>query len=653
MLEYIRNHPKVVQTVLIIFILPPFLLGGIEGLSSMNSSGDDVASVNDKNISKQEWDNSLRDQMEGIRRMSGGRIDPKMFETAEFKQRSLDDLVEKYVLDAEFTKRSMVVPDEVIKATIRSTPNFLDASGKFSNDVYTSLLANNGLTPNSYFERVRQDMKLQQMRNPVAASAFLPRSVAARLSEINEQEREVQELLFKASDFTDKVKITDEMVKEYYAKNGKKFELPEQVKIDYVVLNAAAVEAQLTIKDEDAKAFYEKNIARFGEEETRRASHILVKVEKNAKPADKAAAKAKAEKLLAQVRANQADFAKVAKENSDDPGSGSQGGDLGFFEPSAMVKPFADATFKLQKDQISDLVESDFGYHIILLTEIKPKKVKSFEEAKADVMAEVRREQTAKKLSELSEVFANAVDEQPENLKAVADHPKLKLKLQSAADLTRNSNPSLGPDVLYNDPKFLSAVFASQEILKGKRNTDVIDMGPNGMIAAHVTLYTPAKVRPLDEVQPAIRALLTQIESVKLAKKEGEAKLAGLKAKDDTTGFGEMKVVVRSKPPAMSAAAVQEVMKADASKLPAFAGVEVPGQGYALYRIGKVSQPAAVDTARRAAEQEQITNMLAQHDMFSAMELLKQKNKVKIKKPVTSSASASADASASAKADAK
>lgn len=649
MLEYIRNNPRVVQAMLILFILPPFLLGGAsEGLRLFHSSDSDVASVDEKPVTKQEWDATMRDQIENYRRMAGARFDPKMFESPEIKSRMLDELVEKHVIDAEFKRRVLVVTDETVANAIRAIPEVAGADGKFDNAIYTAKLAQIGLTPKQHFERVRQGMMVQQVRGPIAGSAFVPRSVAERLSSINDQEREVQEILFKASDYSSKVKITEEMIKDYYAKNGKKFELPETVNIDYVVLNNAAVEAQVTITDEAAKAFYEKNLERFTEKETRRASHILVKFNRDAKPEEKAKAKAKAEKLLAQVRANKADFAKLAKENSDDPGSGSLGGDLGFFEPSGMVKPFADASFKLEKDQISDLVETEFGYHIILLTDIKPKKVKSFEEAKAEVVADVRREQVNKKFGEVAELFSNTVDEQPDGLKVVADNPKLKLKVETATDLTSKSNPGLAPDLPTNNQKLLTALFANQEILKGKRNTDVIDLGQNTLVAAHVTKHNPAKVRPLEEVKPAIEAFLMQIEVQKMAKKDGEAKLTALKAKDDVAGFGEVKVMSRVKPASVSPVAMTEIMKADTSKLPAFAGVEIPGQGYAIYRISKVSQPATLDTARRASELDQFNNIVAQNDMYAAMELMKKNNKVKINKVAANIGTASASASSAA-----
>lgn len=647
MLEYIRSHPRVVQALLILFVLPPFLLGGIEGLRWAGGAGNDVAKVNDQGISQQEWENAQREQMENFRQRMGARFDPKMFESAEVKQRMLDGLVEERVLQTEAKRRLLAVSDESLQEAITSIPGLQGEDGKFSKDLYVSRLAQIGMTPQIHQARMREDMIRNQLNGALQGSAIVPRSVASRLSDINDQEREVQEVLFKSADFAAKVSLTEQMIKDYYNKNAKLFETPESVKIEYVILNNEAVAAQLVIKDEDAKAFYDKNSERFKEKEQRKASHILVKTSKDMPAADKAKAKEKAEKLLAQVKANPADFAKLAKENSDDPGSGSQGGDLGFFEAGNMVKSFDSAVFGMKKGDISNLVESEFGYHIIQLVDVKPEKVKAFDEVKNDVMADMRRDQLSKKFSEMAEIFTNTVDEQSD-LKPVAEHAKLKLKIETANDVSRTAASGAGPESPLNNPKFLKALFASQDALKGKRNTDVVDLGQNTLIAAHIKEHRPAKVRPLEEVMVSIRAALTQSESMNLAKKEGAAKLKALQAKDDVAGFSEVKTISRSKQPTVHPAAVSEIMRADTSKLPAYVGVELPGQGYAVYRVGKVSLPANLDQARRKTEAEQITNMVAQQDALSAMEWMKLQNKVKILKPQTATPSASASASASA-----
>jgi peptidyl-prolyl cis-trans isomerase D len=487
------------------------------------------------------------------------------------------------------------------------------------------------MTPTMYEARLRQDMAMQQLNGAIQTTAFTPKTVATRLSDINDQERDVQELLFKTADYAAQVKVTDAMLQDYYTKNAKEFEIPEQIKADYVLLDGAAIAAQISVSDADIKSYYDQNLSRYTTAEQRRASHILISVKKDAPAAEQAAAKAKAESLLAEVRKTPADFAKVAKANSQDTASAEMGGDLGYFGSGMMVKPFEDAASKLKQGEISDLVQSDFGYHIIELTGIKAAQVKPLDEVKADIAAEIKKQLAARKFTEMAETFSNTVYEQADSLKAVAD--KLHLQIQSAANLSRQPNPAAAPTVPYNNQKFLTALY-SDESLKNKHNTEAVEIAPNTFIAGHVVEYKPVTKRSFEEVQSIIRDKVTRTEEAALAKKAGEEKLAALKAQDNASGFGTAQTVSRAKSQGVNPLAFEAVMKANVNKLPAYVGVVLPQQGYALYRIAKVNQPAAQDPARRVAEQEQITGVLAQQEMLAYVDVLKQKAKVKILKPL-------------------
>ncbi len=629
MFEFIRNHQRLMQLLLMLIILPSFVLFGLESYTRLRDSDSVVAKVAGQSITQQEWDAAQREQIENLRQKFGAQFDPKMFDTPEAKQNILDNLIAQRVLAATAAQENLSVSDQALQQTILGIPGLKTPEGKFDNERYVSLLSAQGMTPAMYESRLRHDLALQQVSAAIQSTAFAPKAVASRLSDLNDQEREVQELSFKAADFISQVKVTDEMLKTYYNQNGRQFEIPEQAKAEYVVLNMDALISQITVNDGDIKSFYDQNLKRYTVEEQRRASHILVAAKKDASAADKAAAKAKAEKLLAQVRKNPADFAKLAKENSEDPGSAARGGDLDFFGKGMMVKPFEEAAYQLKQNEISDLVQSDFGYHIIQVTGIKPSAVKTLDEVKGEITAEIKKQQAAKKFAELAETFTNTVYEQADSLKPVAE--KLKLKIETAANLTRQPNPSVAPTAPFNNPKFLKALF-SDDAIKNKRNTEAVEVGPNTLIAAHVVEYKPASKRPFEEVQAEVKENVTQAEAKKLAKKAGEAKLAALKAKDDTAGFGEIKTVSRAKQ-GVDRTALTAIMKADASKLPAYVGVELPGQGYNVYRLSKVAQPATLDTARRQAEQQQVTNTMAQQEMAAYIDLLKQKTKVQILKP--------------------
>jgi peptidyl-prolyl cis-trans isomerase D len=637
MFEFIRTHRRLLQIVLLLFIFPSFVFFGLEGYTRLREGDNAVAKVAGQSITQQEFDRAQREQIERFRQMFGAQFDPKMLDTPEAKQNTLDSLITRHVMAAEAARNQLSVSDQTLQQTILAIPGLTGADGKFDVERYKSLLAAQGMTPAMYEAQLRQDLTLQQVNAAVQSTAFAPKTVANRLSDLNDQERDVQEMLFKTSDYASQVKITDEMLKAFYEKNGSQFEIPEQIKAEYVVLNSDAVAAQISVIDADISSYYEQNAKRYTEDEQRRASHILIASDKNASNADKATAKEKAEKLLLQLRKNPGDFAKLAKENSQDPGSAERGGDLDYFGKGMMVKSFEDAAYKLKQGEISDVVQSDFGYHIILVTGIKPATTKSLDEVKGQIAGEIKKQLAAKKFAEMAEQFSNTVYEQSDSLKAVAD--KLKLKIETVTGLTRMPNPAIAPNAPYNNPKFLNTLF-SDESVKNKRNTEAVEVAPSTLIAGHVIEYKPVTKRPFEEVQSVVRERVTQIEAANLAKKAGEEKLAAAKSSGDANGFAAAKAVSRAKNQGLNPHAFQEVMKADTSKLPAYVGVDLQAQGYAVYRINKVGQPATQDATRRQNEQQQIAGALAQQEVFAYLEALKKKAKVDIRKPIVANADA-------------
>ncbi len=629
MFEFIRTHRRLMQFLLLLIILPSFAFVGLESYTSMGDASNTVAKVGGQTITQPEWDAAQREQMERFRQMFGEQFDAKMFDTPEAKQEILNNLIAQRVLADEAKRNKLSVSDQALQQTIINMGGLTTADGKFDVERYKSILAAQGMTPTTYEARLRQDLTSQQVNAAIQSTAFAPDSLAKRLSELSEQEREVQQLAFRASDYVAQVKVTDDMLKAYYEKSNQ-FDVPEQVKAEYVVLTADALATQINVSDADIKSYYEQNAKQYGTEEQRRASHILIGVNKDASEADKAAAKAKAENLLASLRKNPQEFAKLAKENSVDTGSAERGGDLGFFGKGSMVKPFEDAAYKLKQDEVSDLVQSDYGFHIIKVTAIKPAAVKPLEQVKSEIANDIRKQLVGKKYTETADVFNNTVYEQADSLKAVAD--KLKLKIETTGTLSRQVNPAVAPTAPYNNQKFLTALF-SDESLKNKRNTEAVEVAPNTLIAGRVVEYKPATKRPFDEVKALVQERVVQTEAQALAKKVGEAKLAALKEKDDASGFSAPQTVSRAKSQGLNPAVFLAVMKADTSKLPSYVGLEAP-QGYAVLRVVRVVQPTNVDSAKRQAEQQQIEAALAQQETYAYIEALKKKAKVKIMKPV-------------------
>ncbi len=629
MLEFIRTHRRLMQFLLLLIIFPSFAFFGLESYTRMSDREPPVAKVAGQEISQREWDATHARQLERFKQMFGDQFNPAMFDTPDAKMGTLDNLIAQKAMSKNVMDSHLTVSDEAVRKTILDIQGLTDADGKFNKDRYKQLLAAQGMTPERFEASLRHDLAVQQVNMAIQSTAFSPKFVVQRISSLNQQKREIQELTVTPQEFKSQVKVTDAMLQEFYDKNAAQFQVPETVKAEFVVLAAPVVEAQISVTDDDIRKFYEANLNRYKTDEQRRASHILVKAAKDAPAAEKAAAKAKAEKLLALVRKNPNDFAKVAKENSDDPGSAERGGDLDFFGKGMMVKPFEDSAYKLKEGEISEIVESDFGFHIIRLTAIKPAATRPLAEVKVNIDDEIRRSEAGKKFAAMVETFSNMVYEQPGSLKPVAD--KLGLKIETASSLTREPNPALPKTAAYNQPKFLAAIF-SKEAVKDKQNTEAIEVGSGIYIAGRVVEHKPVAKIPLTEVRTIIEERVVAEESEKLAQAAGEKKLAELNA-GGSAEFGPAKSISRTNFNGVSGPAVAAVMKASVAKLPAYVGVPVAGKGYSIYRINSVDERPA-DEELVKAEKQQVDEFLAAQEMAGYLGVLKKRAKAEVLKPV-------------------
>jgi peptidyl-prolyl cis-trans isomerase D len=629
MFEFIRTHQRLMQFLLLLIIVPSFAFVGLESYIRMSDREPAVAKVDGQDVSQREWDAAQARQLERFRQMFGDQFNPSMFDTPEARQGTLEGLLAQKALSSHVTKNNFTVSDDQLRSTILEIQGLTNPDGSFNKQRYQAMLSAQGMTPDRFEANLRHELAMQQVNLSIQNSAFASKTVAARITSLNQQVREVQELSMGWQDFKGQVKPTDAMVNEFYNKNSAQFEVPETVKIEYLVLSPEVVESRIEVSDADIKTFYDQNIARYKTSEQRRASHILINASKDASAADKASAKAKAEKILEQVRKNPADFAKLAKENSQDTVSAERGGDLNFFGKGDMVKPFEDSVFALKEGEISGLVQSDFGFHIIRVTGIKAPATRELAEVKASIAADIKRQQAGKKYSEMAEIFSNMVYEQSDSLKPVAD--KLGLKIESAQNLTRKTNPSLPKAAAYNQPKFLTAIF-SDDAIRSKRNTEAIEVGSSVLIAGRVVEHKPVAKIPVSEVRPVIEERLIGVESEKLAVKAGEARLAELRG-GSSADFGAAKSVSRNNTVGVSPAAVTAIMKVDPSKLPAYVGVPVAGRGYAIYRVNKINDDV-IDEEARKAEQQQVDEFLAAQEMAAYLDIIKKRAKAEILKPV-------------------
>jgi peptidyl-prolyl cis-trans isomerase D len=351
----------------------------------------------------------------------------------------------------------------------------------------------------------------------------LPRTVVQQLARLMETQRETSTYTLMPANFESKASVEGEAAKKYYDSHPEEFRTPEQVRVEYVTHSVDALLPSTEVDPEEVKKAFDDQAKRVQVQETRQASHILIAVDAKAPAEERQKAKARAEELLKQVKAKPAAFADIAKANSQDPGSAVKGGDLGSFKRPDMVKPFSDAAFSMKAGDISGVVESEFGYHIIKLTGISETKPPSFEAMRPQIETELKRQRAGKKFSEMAEQFNNMVFEQSDSLKPVADLTKSTV-LQS----NFFGRGGAASDPRLNHPKLLQAIF-SDDVLKNKRNTEAVEVVPGTLLAARLLEHKPAVLLPFDQVQAGIVSRLIRQRAAQLAAQEGRATLENLR----------------------------------------------------------------------------------------------------------------------------
>jgi peptidyl-prolyl cis-trans isomerase D len=627
MFDFVRKHTKLMQLILFILIFPAFALVGIDGYNRFRDKGDAVANVDGQAIYQPEWDAAHKEEVERLRQ-SMPNLDPKLLDSPEAKYATLERLVRERVMMAAANKLNLTTSDQRLAKDLSENPSIAALrlpDGKLDVERYKQLVGAQGLSPEGFEARVRQDLSMRQVLSGVNATGLHANAMIDQTLNIYFERREVQVQRFSTADFAGKATPTEEQLDAFYKANPQLFQAPESASIEYLVLDLEAAKKGIALKPEDVKAYYDQNAARLSGQEERRASHILIAAPKNAPAAERSAAKAKAEALQAEVKKAPDSFAEVAKKNSQDPGSAANGGDLDFFNREAMVKPFSDAAFAMQKGDISAVVESDFGYHIIRLTDIKAPKQKTFEEMKPEIEADLLKQQAQKKFAELAESFTNLVYEQADSLKPAAD--RLGLQVKSIANIQRTPGPGVtGP---LANARFLNALFSADAVEK-KRNTEAVEAGANQLISGRIVQHTPARTFPLADVKERVRERVLAQLGAELAKKEGQAKYEAYKANPASASLPDAVTVSREQSQRLPAQVVEAALRADSSKLPAIVSVDLGNQGYAVLRVNKVL-PRDIQTATVAQDRTQVTNWWTSAEALAYYEVLKNRFKVEIK----------------------
>ena len=631
MFDFIRQHNKVLMVVLFLLIVPSFVVVGVlDRYSGSGNKGEKVASVAGESIRRPDWDQQHRSDIDRIRQQRPD-VDAAMFDADTERFATLERMVRDRVLAAAAAQEHFVVTEQRQLEIFQNDPGLAsfvvvkDGKRQFDRELF---LRATGMTPEQHQAALAAQMVRQQVLKGIADTAFAtPAQAAATLNAFYDR-REIQVARFAPGEFAAKVNVSDADLEAYYKQHVAQFQVPEQASIEYLVLDLEAAKKNIAVNDADLRTYYEQNSGRFGTKEERRASHILITAPSGAPAAEREKARAKAQQLLAEVKKAPGSFAELARKNSQDPGSAEKGGDLDFVTRGAMVKPFEDAMFALKKGEVSDVVETEFGYHIIQLNDIKPGAVPPFEQVRAKIEDEVRSQQATQEFAKAAETFTDAVYQQPDSLKPAAD--KLKLTVRSADKVART--PAPGATGVLASRNFLNALFAPDS-LERKHNTEAIEIGPNQLASGRVTQHAPARAQPFDEVKDKVRAQLVAERASALAKTEGEAKLAAWQSNAAGANFGAAVTVSRLDAQSQPTPVIESALRADPAKLPSLVGVDLGAQGYAVVRVNKAvpRTPPAPEMAQQETQQVAMTTAAAEAAAY--YELLKSRFKAEIVVP--------------------
>lgn len=621
MLDTIRSLAKGwVGKALLALITIPFALFGID--SYLNDAGGNVpiAEVNGNSISVQEYSYAMQNLRNRLQ--AEGKVDAAQLESPEVKQMVLDQLINKQLLSSEIKNANFAISESQLATYITGMPEF-QADGQFSEDAYYQALEQNGLTPTKFEAAIRSDLLAQQANDGFAKLAFSAKNRAEEAYKLNNEQRTVTVAEIKTKDFMNQVNVDSKEVKAYYEANKAKLLLPEKVKIEFILLSANSLISGITVSDDEVKQFYDENIEKFQGTEERRASHILIGFGVNATAEQKAAAKDKAAGILDALRKSPARFEELAVKESQDPGSAAKGGDLGSFGRGAMVKPFEDTAFGLKVNEISDLVESEFGYHIIKVTEITGEGA-DFNALKPQIKGDLLFQKAQAKFTEKAEEFSNMVYEQSGSLEPIAK--SFGTEVIKSDWITREE----GAKYFKND-KIMNVIF-SDEVLKERRNSEAVEVSPNNLVSARVVDYQAATTRTFDEVKGGIEELLKLEAAAKLAIAKGEAALKALQAGQDPSDLDWISEVSvdRKNAQGLTDLAMTQVFKTNVKTLPAYSGAADAKQGYLLVKVSEVILPSLDDADTKKQANLEFNDALAAEYLTAYKQSLRLKNKVKV-----------------------
>ena len=546
MLEQIRNRTQTTfAKVILVIIIVPFALFGIDSYLSSSSNYISIATVNGEDISSQEFQKSENQLINQIKSQDE-QIDPNVFQSLEFKKAVLDNLVTTKLVNQSVKDSGFYISDKQVGIYISGMPEF-QKNGNFSQAQYDEILKLNNLTPKKFDDSIKSTLGTQQVKDSLRKLIYTPKDKIQQLVDLAYQKRDVSIYELKQDDFKNKVDLSDSALKKVYEESKSSFIRPDQVKINFIIYSVAGIVPNIKVSDEEVKDYFKNNVNRFQSDQQRRAKHILFNVGADMTADEIKIIQTKALNVLNEIKKNPKTFKKNAEKYSQDAESSKNGGDLGFFSRGDMTKAFEDVVFSMSKNQIKgELI---------------------FNKALAEYGSN-------------AESFSNTVYEQSDNLQEAAS--KFELKIEDSEWLSFEDAKKF-----FNNEAFAQAIFDKYAVDE-KKNISAIEASPNNLVAARVIDFRPAAPKSFEEVKRSIKDFLVEAESQKLLIEAGTKLIEDVKLKPNMIDWIDQLTIDRIDKKGLSDSLINSIFKIDSSQLPKYAGLYDSKGEYIIVKLNKV-----------------------------------------------------------------
>ena len=477
-----------------------------------------VITVNDKEITLFEFQEEFSNKLAEFQDLLGDEV-PEVLEQT-IKESAGEDLIIRVLLLDYLSNNGYRVSPEYVAELIRTNESF-QLGGVFIRENYEAILASQGVSVDQFENDLRLQLEINQLRRGLIETAFMTNAEFTQFIELQMQERSGQVLIIDSSRFKDQVNVDPSEVNDYYQNNIDLFQSDEELDVEYLEINIEDVAQQVQFSGDEIRDYYENNLDRFVSNEERKSSHILVAIDEDT--TDEQAAKLIKE---IQTKLETETFEELAKQYSDDPGSAAQGGDLGWAETGLFVPEFESALFSMNVGDTSEVVKTDFGYHLIRMDDIKPGQQQAFEDIEYELELEYSRLLAEEELFELADQMADLTLQSYNELSTVAE--KMSLKKSNLDAFTRT-----GSTFLHQDPEMVNILFSPGSIELGE-NTPLFQIG-DSVIVARAKAHRLPSTRDFVEVQGDIQSFIMNQEAMKLANDYAD----GLK-NDESLVFGDL-----------------------------------------------------------------------------------------------------------------